>query len=100
MGLRQGVTAAEENKIKHLVSQGKTWEEIVALCQPSDEKNFRTPLLDGVDLKAVKKAIFDPFVKKLAEAKKAGHDTIHAFEAHQKKVAKELDDADDKKSKK
>lgn len=86
MSLRHGVTAQEENTLKHLISKGKTWEEIVALCDPSGDK---TPLLADVNLDAVKKSIYDPMVKMLEAAKKAGHQTIHQHESAKKKAAAE-----------
>lgn len=93
MSLRHGVTAQEEHKIKHLISQGKTWEQIAALCE-SDEK--KTPLLADVNLEHVKKTIYDPLVKKFEAAKKAGHKTIHDFEkAEAKKAADAKKLADD-----
>lgn len=85
MGLRQGVTAAEENRLKQLVSEGLSWNEIVALVAGSVEgtkkQSVSAAFLDGVDLKVVKANIYDPLVKKLADAKKAGHETIHGHEA-------------------
>jgi hypothetical protein len=91
MSLRQGVTAPEEHKLKSLISRGKSWDEIVSLCQSADEKgNPQVPLLADVHLDAVKKSIYDPLVKKLEEAKKAGFKGIHEHEA---KVKKERDAA-------
>jgi hypothetical protein len=86
MSLRHGVTAQEEHKLKTLVSQGKSWEQIVALCALEDERGReQKPLLLDADLGVVKKTIYDPLVKKLEEAKKAGHKDIHAHEAAIKK---------------
>lgn len=85
MSLRHGVTAQEEHKLKTLISQGKSWEHIVALSQPKNEQGQdQIPFLLDVDLTVVKKAIFEPLVKKLEEAKKAGHKDIHS---HEKKLA-------------
>lgn len=85
MGLRQGVTAAEENRLKHLISAGRDWDDIVGLIQGSidatKKDSVNAAFLDGVDLATVKKNIYDPLVKKLAEAKKAGFETIHKHEA-------------------
>jgi hypothetical protein len=82
MSIRQGLTAAEENKLKTLISQGKSWEYIVSLCSLADERGReQEPLFDGVNLDHIKKHIYDPLVKKLEEAKKQGHKSIHEFES-------------------
>jgi hypothetical protein len=86
MSLRQGVTAPEEHKLKALISKGKTWDEIVARCQTTDEQGReQVPLLQDVDLKTIKATIYDPLVKKLEEAKKAGFKDIHGHETALKK---------------
>jgi hypothetical protein len=86
MSLRQGVTAAEEHKLKTLISKGISWEEIVARCQIQDDKGRdQVPLLADVDLASVRKNLFEPLVKKLEEAKKAGFKDIHAHDADIKK---------------
>lgn len=93
MGLRQGVTASEENHLKKLVSEGLDWDEICALIDGSvattKKQSVSPAFMDGVDLRTVKTGIYDPLVKKLAEAKKNGHDSIHKYEAAEKaKLAK------------
>lgn len=91
MSLRHGVTAQEENAIKRLISQGKTWEQIAALCDPSDEK--QKALIADANLDVVKKTIYEPLVKRFEAAKKAGHKTIHDLdkaEAAKKAEAKKL----------
>jgi hypothetical protein len=85
MSIRLGLTAQEENKLKHLVSQGKTWEQIAALNSGEDGK---LPIFADVNLDHVKKSIYDPLVKKLEAAKKAGHRTIHEYEAKLRAEAK------------
>lgn len=88
MSLRHGVTAQEEHKLKTLIAKGVSWEAIVTLCHVQDERgNPQVPLLADVDLPHVKKVIFDPLIKKLEDAKKAGFKDIHAYEADLKKKA-------------
>lgn len=85
MSLRQGVTATEEHKLKALISQGVSWDEIVARCRVEDERgNAQVPLLADVDLETVKKTLYDPLVEKLGEAKEAGFKDIHSYEAAQR----------------
>jgi hypothetical protein len=99
MSIRQGLTAAEEHKLKTLISQGKTWEAIVALCQTTDDHGKdQTPVFADVDLGTVKKHLYDPYVKKLEEAKKAGFRSIHDHEADAKKKKAEAAAAKKKKS--
>lgn len=85
MGLRQGVTASEENRMKQLVSAGHSWEDIVSSIRAGVDDSKKAPtgvaFLDGADLKTVKTNFYDVFVKKLEAAKKAGFDTIHKHEA-------------------
>lgn len=78
MSTRQGLTAQEENKLKHFINQGKSWEDILKL---HSEQDARQPLFDGVNMDAVKKTIFDPLVKRLEVAGKAGHKTIHELDS-------------------
>lgn len=81
MSLRHGVSIQEENKLKVLASQGKSWSEIVELCATQDERGReQAPLLLDVEMSFVKK-FYESLCKKHEEAKKAGHPTIHAHEA-------------------
>lgn len=88
MGQRKGVTYSEQEAMKKLVSDGHDWKDIVGLIEGDVSRTKKSPVgaafLDGADLTHVKTNIYDPLVKMLAEAKKAGHETIHAHEAHLK----------------
>jgi hypothetical protein len=80
MSLRQGVTAAEETKLKTLASKGAKWADIVERCQTKDDRgNEQVPLLADVDLKAVK-PIYDQLLKKHEEAVAAKHPDILSHE--------------------
>jgi hypothetical protein len=86
MSLRHGLTAPEEHKLKTLVSKGTSWDEIVERCSLTDDRgNPQVPLFTDVELSVIKKFIYDPLVKKLEEAKKAGFKDLHAHEASERK---------------
>jgi hypothetical protein len=92
MSQRHGVTAQEEHKLKVLVSQGKSWDQIVEMCQPNPDK-LTPALLQDVNLDHVKKSIFEPLARRYEEAKKSGHKSIIDHERH---LAKKR--ADEKKA--
>lgn len=83
MSLRQGITAAEETKLKTLASKGAKWADIVERCQTKDDRgNEQVPLLADVDLRKdgpVHKT-YEQLLKKHEQAVAAKHPDILSHE--------------------
>jgi hypothetical protein len=94
MSLRQGVTTTEESQIKKLIEKGKSWDDILELCE---ETETQRGLLTSVDLAHVKTHIFEPLKKQWEAHQKAGHKTFISAEQAAAKAKKKptADDDDD-----